>query len=100
MGVHWIDPASHEFHGHDFTATVLYGSYNGEMNFIEPMITRAYSRPGPRSRRRWRSRPCMRKRAITRRSSRSGSTRRSTNTSWPSRVSPLRQGQAQGTVTE
>jgi len=47
MGVHWIDPGSHEFHGHDFTATLLYGSYNGEMNFIEPMITRAYLETRP-----------------------------------------------------
>jgi hypothetical protein len=47
MGVHWIDPSSHEFHGHDFTASLLYGSYNGEVNFIEPMITRAYLETRP-----------------------------------------------------
>ena len=47
MGVHWADPGSHEFHGHDFTATVLYGSYDGQVNFIEPMITRTYLETRP-----------------------------------------------------
>ncbi|HYJ33167.1 MAG TPA: DUF5602 domain-containing protein [Candidatus Binatia bacterium] len=47
MGVHWIDPVSHEFHGHDFTATLLYGSYDGKVNFIEPMITRAFLETRP-----------------------------------------------------
>lgn len=47
MGVHWIDPVSHEFHGHDFTATLLYGSYDGQVNFIEPMLTRAYLETRP-----------------------------------------------------
>jgi hypothetical protein len=47
MGVHWADPGSHEFHGHDFTATLLYGSYDGMVNFIEPMMTRAYLETRP-----------------------------------------------------
>lgn len=42
MGAHWVDPASHEFHGHDFTRSFLYGSYDGQLIFFEPMITRAY----------------------------------------------------------
>ena len=42
MGAHWVDPASHEFHGHDFTRSLLYGSYDGQIIFVEPMITRAY----------------------------------------------------------
>lgn len=42
MGAHWIDPVSHEFHGHSFTRTFLYGSYDGQLIFFEPMITRAY----------------------------------------------------------
>jgi hypothetical protein len=42
MGAHWIDPLSHEFHGHAFTKTMLYGSYDGRIIFVEPMITRAY----------------------------------------------------------
>jgi hypothetical protein len=47
MGVHWIDPTSHEFHGNDFTASLLVGSYDGEVNFIEPMITRAFLETRP-----------------------------------------------------
>jgi len=42
MGAHWVDPASHEFHGHDFTRSFLYGSYDGRLIFFEPMITKAY----------------------------------------------------------
>jgi Domain of unknown function (DUF5602) len=42
MGSHWVDPVSHEFHGHAFTKTMLWGSYDGRIIFIEPMITRAY----------------------------------------------------------
>lgn len=41
MGVHWIDPASPEFHGVPFTKTFMYGAYNGRVNFVEPMITKA-----------------------------------------------------------
>ena len=48
MGGHWIDPVSHEFHGAAFTTTFLYGTYDGEIIFYEPMITKAYleSKPG------------------------------------------------------
>lgn len=42
MGAHWIDPVSHEFHGQAFTRSLLYGSYDGQIIFVEPMITRAY----------------------------------------------------------
>ncbi|WP_161889014.1 DUF5602 domain-containing protein [Pontibacter russatus] len=42
MGVHWVDVTSPEFHGHDFTKTFVYGSYNNEVIFHEPMITTAY----------------------------------------------------------
>jgi len=47
MGWHWIDPASPEFHGQPFTHTFIYGFYNGQMAFIEPMVTTAFlaSRP-------------------------------------------------------
>jgi len=47
MGVHWVDPTSHEFHGHDFTASLLYGSYDGQINFIEPMMTRTFLETRP-----------------------------------------------------
>lgn len=39
MGKHWINVTSPEFHGSDFTHTFIYGSYDGEFIFYEPMIT-------------------------------------------------------------
>ncbi|HTE27705.1 hypothetical protein [Flavitalea sp.] len=39
MGAHWVDPTSPEFIGQPFTQTFIYGSYNGKVNFYEPMIT-------------------------------------------------------------
>lgn len=50
MGGHWIDPESHEFHGKDFTSTFIYGSYDGEVIFYEPMITTAYLASKPDAR--------------------------------------------------
>ena len=47
MGGHWVDPVSHEFHGHDFTTTFLYGTYDGQIIFYEPMITKAYLETKP-----------------------------------------------------
>ena len=47
MGVHWIDRDATEFKGQPFTATFIVGSYDGEVNFLEPMISHAFlaSRP-------------------------------------------------------
>lgn len=47
MGGHWIDPASHEFHGETFDRTFIFGTWDGEVIFWEPMITKAHieSRP-------------------------------------------------------
>jgi hypothetical protein len=42
MGWHWIDPASPELHGQPFTETFIYGFYNGQMAFMEPMATSAF----------------------------------------------------------
>lgn len=50
MGVHWVDARSPELQelmgnaaGHrPFTTTFIYGSWNGRVTFLEPMITRAY----------------------------------------------------------
>ena len=42
MGEHWVDPASPEFHGEQFTRTFIYGSYDGRVAFLEPMITKAF----------------------------------------------------------
>ena len=42
MGVHWVDTSSAELHGEQFTATFIIGSYDQQINFLEPMITRAF----------------------------------------------------------
>jgi hypothetical protein len=42
MGAHWIDLLSPEFNGGIFTKTFIWGSYDGEFIFWEPMITRDY----------------------------------------------------------
>jgi hypothetical protein len=40
MGVHWVDPASPELAGTGpFTETFIYGTWNGELIFVEPMFT-------------------------------------------------------------
>src|SRR5581483_4171355 len=42
QGTHWIDPTAPEFHGQPFTVTFIYGFYNGQMVFVEPMVTKAF----------------------------------------------------------
>lgn len=42
MGVHWIDPTSPEFNGQLFTQTFIWGSFDGKVTFLEPMITKAF----------------------------------------------------------
>ncbi len=42
MGAHWIDLLSPEFHGGTFTSTFVWGSYQGQFIFWEPMVTLAY----------------------------------------------------------
>lgn len=42
MGWHWLDSRSPELNGKRFTSTFIYGYYNGEMIFLEPMITREF----------------------------------------------------------
>lgn len=39
MGTHWVDPASPELNGKPFTHTFIYGTWNGRLIFVEPMIT-------------------------------------------------------------
>ena len=39
MGAHWVDVTSGEFHGHPFTQTFIFGSFDGKVTFYEPMIT-------------------------------------------------------------
>jgi hypothetical protein len=47
MGAHAIDAAAPELRGQPFTQTFIYGYYNGTMNFMEPMITKAYLETKP-----------------------------------------------------
>jgi len=47
VGAHWIDPASHEFHGKAFTHTFIYGSYDGRLIFVEPMMSKAFLESKP-----------------------------------------------------
>jgi hypothetical protein len=47
MGAHWVDLSSHEFRGHAFTATYIYGSYDGRLIFEEPMVTKAFLETKP-----------------------------------------------------
>lgn len=42
MGAHWVDTTSPEFHGETFTKAIIYGFYDGEIVFFEPMITRDF----------------------------------------------------------
>ncbi|MDB5270836.1 MAG: hypothetical protein JWP58_3876 [Hymenobacter sp.] len=42
MGRHWIDPTSSEYTpGATFTHTLIYGTYDGHVTFVEPMFTKA-----------------------------------------------------------
>lgn len=42
MGAHAVDVTSPELHGTPFTETMIYGYYDGNMIFYEPMITSAF----------------------------------------------------------
>lgn len=46
MGMHWLDVKSPELQAPPnnkvFTSTFIYGSWDGKINFVEPMITKAY----------------------------------------------------------
>jgi len=42
MGRHWVDPTSPEYApGGAFTHTFIYGTYDGHVTFLEPMLTKA-----------------------------------------------------------
>ncbi len=55
MGVHWVDARSPELQGmlgnpdehKPFTKTFIYGSWDGQISFFEPMITRQYLLANP-----------------------------------------------------
>jgi hypothetical protein len=42
QGLHWYDSSSAPYNREPFTQTYLYGSYDGEFVFWEPMLTKAY----------------------------------------------------------
>jgi hypothetical protein len=44
QGSHWIDPTAPELQGtpHGFAHTFIYGFYNGQMDFLEPMVSQAF----------------------------------------------------------
>lgn len=42
MGVHWVDADAPELNGETFTQTFIYGTWDGQTTFVEPMITRAF----------------------------------------------------------
>jgi len=47
MGVHAINPVSGEFKGKPFDATFIYGYYDKQLTFLEPMASLAYLRSRP-----------------------------------------------------
>ncbi len=47
MGGHAVDTATPELSGKTFTHTFVYGYYNGQMNFIEPMVSKAFLETKP-----------------------------------------------------
>jgi len=42
MGAHWVATDAPELAGQPFERTLLVGSYDGELTFVEPMITRTF----------------------------------------------------------
>lgn len=48
MGAHWYDPTSPEFTGGTFSETMIFGSYDGELIFVEPMFTLAFLETQPK----------------------------------------------------
>jgi len=42
MGNHWVDATAPELNGGSFTYTFIYGTYDGQVTFWEPMITNAF----------------------------------------------------------
>jgi len=40
MGLHWVDANTPELHGSPFTHTLIYGSWDGKVTFVEPMVAK------------------------------------------------------------
>ena len=47
MGVHGVNPSAPEFHNQPFNATFIYGYYNKQQTFIEPMVSLAFLKSKP-----------------------------------------------------
>lgn len=47
MGKHYVSRSMPEFNGGRFTATPIYGYYDGHLAFVEAMIARSYLQDGP-----------------------------------------------------
>jgi len=47
MGVHAVNPSAPEFHNQPFNATFIYGYYNKQQTFIEPMASLAFLKSKP-----------------------------------------------------
>ncbi|MGA9378625.1 MAG: cupin domain-containing protein [Phormidium sp.] len=47
QGSHWVDRETPEFRGQPFTETFIFGTYDGEVNFWEPMITKEFFETKP-----------------------------------------------------
>jgi hypothetical protein len=47
MGLHWVDPATPELNGAPFTHSFFFGSWNGQLIFGEPMISKAFLETKP-----------------------------------------------------
>ncbi len=47
MGVHAVNPAAPEFQGQPFTTTFIYGYYDGQQTFFEPMASLAFLQSKP-----------------------------------------------------
>ncbi|HVF97210.1 MAG TPA: hypothetical protein VM871_07820 [Flavisolibacter sp.] len=47
MGAHWLDVTTPELNGAPFTETFIFGSYDGKVTFMEPMITEAFILANP-----------------------------------------------------
>lgn len=46
MGTHWVDVSAPEFNGQAFDKTFIYGTFDGEITFYEPMIERSQLQNG------------------------------------------------------
>lgn len=47
MGSHWVYEKTPELHGQPFTHTFIYGTYDGKVIFIEPMVAKSFLEQKP-----------------------------------------------------